>query len=285
MNKGRYFHGQTNIGVEYMNDFIKKSVTRCHNNTSNVIRQNIIEEEPLLIRVGGQPYSVVMRTPGKELFHIAGFCLSEGLIDHPDDIATTGFCTEDGSNVATVTLMPERRKQVADLLERKGFISQTSCGICGKELIEDLHQILEPLEIKSKISVSQATNCVNQLPAKQLLHKKTGSSHAAMIFNFKLEVMAVAEDVGRHNALDKAIGEVFLSGNIDNAQLAVLSSRISYELVQKAARAGLNYLIGMSKPTSLAVELAKSLNMAIASYKQNDFFIFSGQNYFIKKSS
>ena len=105
--------------------------------------QELILEEPLSIRIDGNPYSVVMRTPGDEIYHAAGFCLAEGLVDHPDDFTTIGFCTEEGVNVVTATLHPERRMKVEDLLERRGLVSQTSCGICGKELVKDLFQIVK----------------------------------------------------------------------------------------------------------------------------------------------
>jgi len=239
--------------------------------------QELIVEEPLAIRIEGEPYSVVMRTPGKEIFHVAGFCLAEGLVEHPHDFGTIGFCSELDSNVATVTLIPERRKKIADLLNRRGFVSQTSCGICGKELIKDLYQILAPIKDEMKISVSQAWECINLLPEHQELYKTTRAAHGVLLFDSKLKIMSAAEDVGRHNALDKAIGEAFMAGNIANAKLAVLSSRISYELVQKAARAELTFLIGMSRPTGLAVELGRSLNMTLICVKQKELLVFTGQ--------
>nr|HID57823.1 sulfurtransferase FdhD [Desulfobacterales bacterium] len=246
--------------------------------TDQAYEQELIGEEPLLIRVEGRPYSVVMRTPGDEIFHVAGFCLGEGLVDEPEDFATVGYCNQLGSNVATVTLQPARRKKVQALLERRGFISQTSCGICGKELIKDLCQVLFPTTDKTKIDITQALECVNQFSLHQDLYKKTASSHAAMIFDSELRFMTVGEDVGRHNALDKAIGKAFMGRHLGKACLAVLSSRISYELVQKAARAHLPILLSISRPTSLAVELGRSLNMTLACIsKKNGLLVFCGE--------
>ena len=118
----------------------RHNIVHCDGSTCRSCDKELIAEEPLLIRIEGQPYSVIMRTPGEETFHVAGFCLAEGLVDEPDDLATVGYCSEPGSNMATVTLRAERRKKVEPLLKRRGFISQTSCGICGKELIKDLSQ-------------------------------------------------------------------------------------------------------------------------------------------------
>lgn len=240
--------------------------------------QALIIEEPLSIRVAGSPYSVVMRTPGDEIAHVAGFCLAEGLVDHPDDIATIGFCEENETNVATLTLTEKRRQQVADLLARKGFVSQTSCGICGKEVIADIQQILSPVPSHTLFDTDRLMACIESLPRWQPLYKKTRSSHAAVIFDKTMAAMAWAEDVGRHNALDKAIGKVFMLKKIEDACFGVMSSRLSYELVQKAARAGLEMLVGISRPTALAVELARSVRMTLACAKDGHFMVFCGES-------
>ena len=118
-----------------MNSTKSQHVFLCEDEIRHPYEQELIGEEPLLIRIEGQPYSVVMRTPGEEISHVAGFCLAEGLVDEVEDFATIGYCEQMDPNVVTVTLQPKRRKRVADLLKRRGFISQTSCGICGKEII------------------------------------------------------------------------------------------------------------------------------------------------------
>ena len=237
----------------------------------------LIGEEPLLIQVEDQPYSVVMRTPGEEVFHVAGFCLAEGLVDHRSDFSTIDYCDEIDSNVVNVRLQPGRREKVANLLERRGFISQTSCGLCGKVMIRDLFQILTPIKDTTRINISEVTYCVHRLVEHQNLYERTRASHAAILFDAQRNVMTIAEDVGRHNALDKVIGKVFLNGQLRKARLAVLSSRVSYELVQKAARAHLPILISISRPTSMAVELGQNLNMTLACMsKESGLLVFCG---------
>lgn len=240
--------------------------------------QDLIVEEPLSIRVAGSPYSVVMRTPGDEIAHTAGFCLAEGIVDKPEDIVTIGFCEENGTNVATLTLTDERQLQIADLLERKGFVSQTSCGICGKEVIADIQQILLPAPRNSVFNAGRVMACIDTLPSRQPLYRKTRGAHAAAIFDENMNEMASAEDVGRHNALDKAIGKVFMDRRINSACFGVMSSRLSYELIQKAGRAGLEMLVGISRPTALAVELAESVNMTLACAKDGRLMVFCGDN-------
>lgn len=268
---------QHNVKTQ-VNSIRSHHVLHCKRGICLPYERELIREEPLLIRVDGKPYSVVMRTPGDEGFHVAGFCLAEGLVDQPNDIATLGYCDEMDGNVATVTLQPERREKVSSLLDRRGFVSQTSCGICGKELIKDLCQILTAITDEAKINIGQAIGCVGQLSKHQKLYEKTRGSHAALLFDTELELLAMGEDVGRHNALDKAIGKVFVGGNLADACLGVLSSRISYELVQKAARAHLAILIGMSRPTALAVELGRTLNMTLACIsKKGGLLVFCGE--------
>ena len=247
-------------------------------NTTRSTKQGLIGEEPLSILIEGQPYSVVMRTPGEEIAQVAGFCLGEGLVDKPQDFATIAHCEDMDPNVVTVSLHPARQERVADLLKRRGFISQTSCGICGKEMIKDIRQIVTPITDETPIRMSQAIDCAGQLAEHQELYEKTRGSHAVMLFDSQLDVLAVAEDVGRHNALDKAIGKVFMAGQLASARLAVLSSRISYELVQKAGRAHLPILISLSRPTALAVEFGQELNMTLACKgEDSEFLVFCGE--------
>lgn len=235
----------------------------------------LIVEEPLSIRIEGAPYAVVMRTPGDEVDHVAGFCLAEGLVDGPGDIVTIGFCAEAGTNVATVTLTEARRQKVAELLERKGFVSQTSCGICGKAVVADIQQVVAPIAATTRFSATRLMAMVDDLPRHQLLNRETRGAHAAMIFDAGENLLSLAEDVGRHNALDKALGRVMMEHRLNDAVLGIISSRLSYELVQKAARAGLQVLVGLSRPTALAVELARSVGMTLVCVQSGRLMVFA----------
>jgi len=139
--------------------------------------------------------------------------------------------------VVTLTVNPIRLTAITAVLERRGFVSQTSCGICGKELVEDLSQMVQVLPDGPPIDLEKAYHCLENLKEHQALYRKTRASHAAAIYGSNFELLSLAEDVGRHNALDKAIGKLFLKRTLHLAAVLILSSRISYELVQKAARA------------------------------------------------
>ena len=233
--------------------------------TTSPTRLELIREEPLSIRIQGRPYAVVMRTPGDESAHVAGFCLAEGIVESPDDIQTIASCEGDATNVVTVTVTPTRLRAVTAILERQGFVSQTACGICGKVLVEDLSQMVRVLPDGPPLDLEKAHQCLEKLKEHQPLYRRTRTTHAAAIYTSAFELLSVAEDVGRHNALDKAVGKLFLKGVLQRAGVLILSSRISYEMVQKAARAKIPFVMASSAATALAVELADSLNMTLAS--------------------
>lgn len=241
--------------------------------------QRLVGEEPLSIRVQGNPYAVVMRTPGDEIAHVAGFCLGEGIADHPGDIRGIAFCDGSDTNVVTVTLPEDRRFKISGHLERRNYISQTSCGLCGKEMVEELFQLIRPVEDDEIcIEIEKALAAIESLSDHQPLREKTRSTHGAALFSENLELLSAAEDVGRHNALDKAIGKLFLENRLHEAKVLVLSSRISYELVQKAARARIPIILAVSRPTALAVSLADQLNMTAASLaRDRGMLIYCGE--------
>jgi FdhD protein len=253
-------------------------VTRCEGGVRRPDTCEFIGEEPLLIRIDDKPYAVVMRTPGEELAHAAGFCLGEGIADSPDDFLTIGYCKDLDPNVVEVRLKPERRAKVHELLERKSFVSQTSCGICGKEMVKDIYQIVTPSEDPFRVHIDRISDGIRQLSEHQVIHRRTRGAHAAMLIDRRLEMVSFAEDVGRHNALDKGIGKAFFARTLSRAVILILSSRISFEMVQKAARARLPIVIGMSRPTALAAEMGKALNMTLAcTARQSELIIVCGE--------
>jgi FdhD protein len=252
---------------------------RCEKEGCQAESLELIGEEPLLIHINEKPYSVVMRTPGEEKVHAVGLCLGEGLIDSFDDIETIGYDPDLDSNMIDIWLKPERQKKIASLLKRTSYVSQTSCGICGKKMIEDLNQILTPAENGFEIDIKGIFDCIKELSQNQNYYPRTRGSHAALLFDETLDVLAFAEDVGRHNALDKAIGKAFMDGTLDCASLLVMSSRISYELVQKAARAHLPMIVSKSRPTALAVKMGKALNMSlVCAFEQSKLLVLCGED-------
>ncbi len=239
---------------------------------------HLLCEAPLSIRIQGKPYIVVMRTPGEEIPHAAGLCLAEGIVETPDDFATLAVC-EGEADVVTVTLKPPRNAMASALIHRRAYISQTSCGICGREIISDLLRDIPPLQDGTVIDISEALTRLDSLSSLQPLRQATMAAHAAALFNADFGLLSLAEDVGRHNAVDKAIGKLFLEGTLSRAAVMILSSRVSYELVQKAGRARIPIVLSKSRPTSLAVSLASELNMTLAcTSKETGILVFCGKH-------
>ncbi len=263
-----------------METFKTVNAVEWENDQRHDLERNLLAEEPLSIRVLGKPYAVIMRTPGEEIAHAAGFSLAEGIVDTPDDLSSIACCDGADTNVVTVTLKKKRLDKISQVLDRREFISQTSCGLCGKEIVKDLHQTIRPLSGDASLDIRSAFQCLDNLVGHQPLRKMTKAAHAAVIYSSKFELLSVAEDVGRHNALDKAVGRLFLDRRLELAAFVTLSSRISYELVQKAARARIQVILAVSRPTSLAVELATKLNMALACLgDDNGLTIFCGGHH------
>ena len=149
-------------------------------------------------------------------------------------------------------------------------------------MVKDLYQILIPAENNFQIGMDKIFACIDTLVENQVHYNSTRGAHAAMLLDSRLNKLSFAEDVGRHNALDKAIGKLLLGRNLKDAAVAVLSSRISYELVQKAARARLPMIVAMSRPTALAVEMGQSLNMTLACAKGSELILYCGETRIIR---
>ncbi len=255
--------------------FINEPVTVYEDGEEHMALEALISEKPLCISIDGIPYSVEMRTPGAERAHAAGFCLSEGIIRSADEILSIEIRLEPEKDTADVKLAPGRSSEVRPCLN-KGLPAGDSAGGC-KEQESPLYSAF-PCMDKTSISVSQIRGLAESLSEHQELYRKTRSAHAAMILDSSLELLSFAEDVGRHNALDKALGHLLLEDIISSAAVGVLSSRISSELAKKASMAGIEVLTGISRPTASAVCLARCLNMTLACAKKSMTMIFCGKN-------
>ncbi len=241
-------------------------ITRYRNEGVTPVNDNLVVEEPLEIFLDGNPYYLTMRMPGEEMFLALGYCFSEGIIDSMDDVLLVHYCGEETGNRIEITLDSKRQAAKGLGIKGKGFITYSSCGICGKELIEDLCTRLRPREGFFSVLAFQIDEMIGIVEKCQQIFTKTGGTHAAGIFNKNCQLLVFAEDVGRHNALDKAIGRLVFDGKLSEAMVIVVTSRLSYEMVLKTGRSDAQILIGMSSATSLAVELAKNMNLTLIGF-------------------
>ena len=229
-------------------------------------------EEPLEIRVDGEPLTVTMRTPGDDFDLTVGFLHSEGLIASADDVARLMHCLDqdaDGSptyNVVDVTLragmsLPDNAK--------RAFLTTSACGVCGTASIDALQATSRYPVAHDPVTVDPAVLC--SLPGRMRNAQKgfdrTGGMHAAGLFTADGELLALREDVGRHNAVDKVVGWALREGRIPlTGHVLVVSSRASFELAQKAHAAGIPVLAAVSAASSLAVDLADRVGLTLAGF-------------------
>lgn len=236
-------------------------------------RERLVTEEPLEIRAAGpgqEPVSVAvtMRTPGADMELAAGFLFTEGLVESAGEIATIRYCgleepLEQRFNIVTVEL---RRPFDAGSLERN-FYATSSCGICGKASIDQVEVRTEPVAQGPIVDPGLIERLPLTLRAGQELFDATGGLHAAGLFDADGSLIALREDVGRHNAMDKLVGHELLEGRLPaSGRIVLVSGRASFELVQKAAVAGVPIFCAVSAPSTLAVETARRLGVTLVAF-------------------
>lgn len=234
-------------------------------------RERLVGEEPLEIRVAGPDGAVLgttatMRTPGDDFDLAAGLLHAEGVVAGPDDLAEIRYCTdvdEQRYNIVTVHLRRPPRRDLAD----RTLPATASCGVCGTAAIDELCARVPAVGHGTTVDADLVIALPDRLRDAQSLFGRTGGAHAAGLFLADGSPLVVREDVGRHNALDKAIGARVLAGGLPGDDLiAVLSGRVSFELVQKTAAAGIALLVAVSAPSSLAVETADRLGVTLAAF-------------------
>lgn len=226
-------------------------------------------EEPLEIRVAGEPVAVTMRTPGNDDELALGFLYGERLIDRPWDVGLT-----DDLAANTVDVKGELCRPV----DRRRFYTTSSCGVCGKGAIEEIAVETPPLPPGPVMSRELLADLPDRLtqPGFEL----TGGVHATGLFSADGELQLVREDVGRHNAMDKVVGYALQEGLLPlHGQALCVSGRLAFELVQKAAVAGAPLLVGVGAPTSLAVQLADEIGMTLCGFaRQGRLNVYAGSD-------
>ncbi len=226
-------------------------------------------EEPMELRVDGRAVSVTMRTPGNDFELALGFCLTEGIVDGPDEVASIGYCAGD-RRADAYNVVDVRRRTPSPLDERlrRNVYTTSSCGVCGKTSIDAVRAHVadvggDPL----RVPVDVLAVLPDRLRRRQRLFDRTGGLHAAALARADGELRCVREDVGRHNAVDKVLGWGATRGCLPlTGHVLVVSGRVAFEIVQKAATAGVPMIAAVSAPTSLAVDLADSVGMTLVGF-------------------
>ena len=223
----------------------------------------IINEKPLDLLITKKYYTTILRTPGDEKAHVVGYCFSEGIIEKLDDIVNIEYIQGENSDIAQIEINSIK----TDLFNK----------MKSPTVSESLNQITSNSKKVKKLDPLKIIDLFKKLEDYQVLRKKTASTHAVAFFDYDLKMLGIKEDVGRHNAFDKIIGETLIKRNLKNAYLALLSSRVSFELINRGIKAGISCMFSVSRPTSLAIDLAQKYNVTLSCLsKPKGIYCFSG---------
>ncbi|MDS2172320.1 formate dehydrogenase accessory sulfurtransferase FdhD [Nesterenkonia sp. CL21] len=235
-------------------------------------------EEPLELRLGGESFTVTMRTPGHDFELAAGFLVSEGLVAAPEEVRGMRYCAgtdPDGLqtyNVVDVTLDPRIAR--LSIGQHRQVLTTSACGICGTTSIDAVEKALPAAAAEGpqlSLTVEALLSLPDSLRQQQRIFDRTGGVHAAGLFDGEGELLCLREDVGRHNAVDKVVGWALTEGRLPLTGTALqVSGRASFELVQKAALAGVELLSAVGAPSSMAVDLAERAGITLAGFSRGE---------------
>jgi FdhD protein len=255
-------------------------VIQWRNGETRRVEDYLAAEEPLEMRAGSDSLGVTLRTPGSDEELVAGFLFSEGIISSREDLIGLQLPGESSRerNLVRVLLGSKVRLEGGNAARR--FSAGSACGVCGKASIAQLRRRgLRRPESASLISPEILSELPQKLRAVQAVFGRTGGLHAAALFTAGGELLAVREDIGRHNAVDKIIGWAFLQGRLPlSGQVLLVSGRGGFEIIQKTIAAGIPLLASVSAPSSLAVQLARELGLTLVGFlREQRFVIYSGE--------
>jgi FdhD protein len=262
--------------------FRRVEVVRVKDGVQLADRDRAATEEPLEVRLHNRPFAVIMRTPGADRELAAGFLLAEGVLKSADDLGTIEYCTdpvadhpENIVNARLANRSPDALEQL--LAERRNVTTNSSCGLCGRLTIESLRSDLPPLTSPWTVPWSTVLELPDRLRQAQAVFEETGGLHAAGLFARDGRLETIAEDVGRHNAVDKVVGRMLMAEQLPLSEhLLFVSGRTSYEIIQKAFIAGIPLVAAVSAPSSLAVELAEDCGITLIGFlRGKDFNIYA----------
>jgi len=249
---------------------LKHRTSRFKDNGISTAENNLAVEELLEIYIDDSPYAITMRLPGDDINLAAGFCFTEGIIESSDDVMSIKHCdVVPGERRVLVYLKRKPPAQPGQRKERNEYVSKSSCGVCGKSCADEIYGDIEPVESFHRIPPGDILTLKDLFETRQTVFPLTGATHSASIFDCEQKLLAFSEDIGRHNAFDKAIGVLLREKRTEEAFLAIVSSRLSFEMVQKAGVLGLEILAGLSAPTSMAVSMADRLNITLIGFLRN----------------
>ena len=224
-------------------------------------------EEALQVDINGKAFTVSMRTPGHDQFLVRGMLHAEGILNDtrfkPDIILKK----ENEKGIVTIVDVKIPEDKLGEgYSNSRSLLSVSSCGVCGKTELGDLAFIGKTIDDKDKINISIIHTLFDSMRARQFDFNRSGGTHAAAVFNLDGKLLCSLEDIGRHNAVDKVVGQLIMKDQLKEAKILTVSGRISYEIVIKCFKAGIPFLAAVSAPSSLAVDYAKELGITLFAF-------------------
>ena len=239
-------------------------VRRWHDGRTEPADDVVAEEQPVQLCYQGIPHVVLLATPADLEDLAVGFTLTEAIVEHPGEIRSVELQRPGGALTVRVDIAAERFSEV--LKRQRNLTGRTGCGVCGAETIDQAIRRPPPVGAGPSVGVAELDAVVGELASRQPLNDLTGSVHAAAWVVPGAGIRLLREDVGRHNALDKVIGALLREGTDPAGGYLVVTSRASYEMVQKSATAGVAFLAAVSAPTGLAIRLAQDCGMTLVGF-------------------
>ncbi|TAN59087.1 MAG: formate dehydrogenase accessory sulfurtransferase FdhD [Magnetospirillum sp.] len=225
-------------------------------------------EVPVSLEYNGISHAVMLASPADLEDFATGFSLTEGIVDHPRDILDLEVIERDEGLQVRITIAAGRFHRLKS--RRRSMAGRTGCGLCGTESLAQVFRPIAPVTAQGTVEPLALQRTLEELAGAQTLQRLTGATHAAAWLAGDGGLAAIREDVGRHNALDKLIGGLALSGTDFSAGAVVITSRASSEMVQKAAAVGIGILAAISAPTGLAIRMAEQLNLTLVGFARRD---------------
>ena len=243
----------------------------------------LAQENALQIKVNGRAYSITMCSPSNNIILAVGLLYTEGILRKTSDIISiTEESDEQNKQVLSVNVNVHTEALEGKNLWNRSIASSASCGVCGKTEIYDIYHESQSLEAAEKLDITRVPELLKEMRSRQSTFDETGGTHSAALFTIDGTMLSVQEDIGRHNAVDKTIGELFLSSTLAKADILAVSGRVSYEIVSKCAMANIPFLLAVSAPSSMAVEVCNEKGITLIAFcRENRATVYTNQQHVI----
>ena len=252
---------------------LKYEAIKVSKNKQNLIEDFVVVEAPLQININKEPYTVVMRTPGDDVDLIRGLLFAEDIYKGIKNFEVE-IVENTEANFSVVNIEIKKEDLGKGYLNKRTLLSVSSCGVCGAQTLDAIKKSGDKLISDLKISSVNIEQMFENMNKQQDVFNKTGASHAAAIFDSSYQLLSIREDIGRHNAVDKSVGELLSQSQLINANYLLVSGRVSYEIVCKAFIAKIPMIIAVSGCSSLAIDFSKEFGIHLVGFAR-------GQNHTI----